>query len=159
MFQHYRSVSSTFTSATNSLTLGTMSFSQSLCCAQISLSRVNPYFSYVWVSACIVIHPFCAGMGFSVHSSINKTFFFSKASSTFFFCWVMERSFFSGTYFACEDEFSNANDQLKFKCLLPFQTLAGDITKMATRLDVYKFCYAHAHFQDCTNHDTQNIIL
>lgn len=85
MFQHYRSVSSTFTSATNSLTLGTMSFSQSLCCAQISLSRVNPYFSYVWVSVCIVIHPFCAGMGFSVHSSINKTFFFSKASSTFFF--------------------------------------------------------------------------
>lgn len=109
---------------------------------------------------CIDIHPFFALVWVQLDvSSINKTFFFSKASWTFF-CVTWREAFFSGTYFACEDGFSKRLDE-KFKCLLPFSTLAADITKMATLVFfyVYKFCYAHAHFQDCTNHDTQNIIL
>lgn len=80
--------------------------------------RYSPlFFALVWVQLDV--------------SSINKTFFFSKASWTFFFVGDLERSFFSGTYFACEDGFSKRLDE-KFKCLLPFSTLAADITKMAT---------------------------
>lgn len=132
-------------------------------CAQISRSvNLNGLVVCVCTGrACIVIHPFSALVWVQPDvSSINKTFFFSKASWTFFFG-DLERSFFSGTYFACEDGFSKRL-VLIFKCLLPFFRRLQQISQRWLRLgflDVYKFCYAHAHFQDCTNHDTQNIIL
>lgn len=93
-----------------SLSLGTMSFSQSL---PLPLGRwlrslvVNLNGLAVCVGhVCIVIHPFFGLVWVQLDvSSINKTFFFSKASWTFFLC-DSERSFFSGTYFACEDGFS-----------------------------------------------------
>lgn len=158
MFQHYKSVFQL--SPLRARTLGTMSFSlaQSLFLSDLSPLLPSAMCVCMGCRACIVIHPFCAGMGYSSVPSINKTFFFSKASSTFL---IWREAFFSGTYFACEDGFSKRL-VLIFKCLLPFFRGLQQISQRWLRLvflDVYKFCYAHANFQDCTNHDTQNIIL
>lgn len=111
MFQHYKSVFQL--SPLRARTLGTTSFSlvQSLFLSGAQISRVHPYCLALCVCvgcrACIVIHPFCAGMGYSSVPSINKTFFFSKASSTFL---IWREAFFRGPTLLGEDETSNPND-------------------------------------------------
>lgn len=127
-------------------TLGTMSFSQSLSLGRALRSLVVNLngLAVCEYGSCIVIHPFSALVWVQLDvSSINKTFFFSKASWAFFFG-DLERSFFSGTYFACEDGFSKRL-VLIFKCLLPFSTLAADITKMATLVFFWMYINSVTH--------------
>lgn len=67
----------------------------------------------------------------SVRRFVHKQNFLLLEGFLDLFSVIWREAFFSGTYFACEDGFSKRL-VLIFKCLLPFSTLAADITKMAT---------------------------
>lgn len=63
------------------------------------------------MSKCVYRYsPLLRWYGFLSSQFHKQNFLLLQGFFDLFFCWVMERSFFSGTYFACEDEFSNAND-------------------------------------------------
>lgn len=141
MFQHYKSVFQLSPPRAPSISLShtrdnvLLSVSTSLGRALRSLAvNLNGLAVCVCTGrACIVIHPFSALVWVQPDvSSINKTFFFSKASWTLFFG-DLERSFFSGTYFACEDGFSKRL-VLIFKCLLPFFRRLQQISQRWLRL-------------------------
>lgn len=88
MFQHYKVFFNFHLHELLSGQCPSLRFSLSLSSLSLALRslELTPTVKLrVCVSACIVIHPFCAGMGFSLGPSINKTFFFSEASSTFCF--------------------------------------------------------------------------
>lgn len=112
MFQHYRSVSSTFTSATLSLSHSGQCPSLSLSVALRSLSpKLTPTLA-VCMGKCVYRYsPLLRWYGF-LSSQFHKQNFLLLQGFFFdlFLLDDLERSFFSGTYFACEDEFSNAND-------------------------------------------------
>lgn len=113
----------------------------------------------LWVclsASCIVIHPFlCWYWVHSSNSSVHK----QKLSSSR----RLPRPFSS--LFGEKLLFSGPTLKMIFECKrlvkFKFLTLARCISQRWLRFWVYinSIFHAHAHFQDCTNHDTQNIIL
>lgn len=109
MFQHYRSVSSTFTSA-RTLSHSGQCPSLSLSVALRSLSpELTPTLA-VCMGKCVYRYsPLLRWYGF-LGSQFHKQNFLLLQGFFDFFVAIWREAFFSGTYFACEDEFSNAND-------------------------------------------------
>lgn len=100
--------------------------------------------------------PFCVGIGFTARTvpSINKNFLLLEGFRDLFPSLFGEKLLISGPTLKMIFECKRL---VKFK----FLTLARCISQRWLRFWVYinSIFHAHAHFQDCTNHDTQNIIL